>query len=384
MEPSGDAHAAPVIEALLRDHPHLEIVAWGGPRMEAAGATMLGRTADDGVMGVAGITRVGAVRALHNEIDDWAKTRAVAVHVPVDSPSGNYPLAARLKARGARIVNLVAPQLWAWAPWRIKKVRAISDVLLCLLPFEEKWFRERGVPAKYVGHPVLSRPLDPEKMAEMRSNLPPGGPRILILPGSRSGEVRRNARLLVEVFSLIQGRHRAARAVVAASSEANAKLFRDLMGGRVPPAVNVVNASGDHALEGAIEWCELALAVSGTVTLDCARQAKPLIGVYRTSWIEAMLAKFVIRAPHLLLPNIVAGSEIVPEFVPYSGGAAPIAETALTLLGDGRQMARMRDDLRRVAATFDGRDPARDAAAVIARAASGEGLSNAQLDQIVP
>jgi lipid-A-disaccharide synthase len=236
--------------------------------------------------------------------------------------------------------------------------------------------------AKYVGHPVLSRPLDLEKMAEMRSHLAPGGPRILILPGSRSGEVRRNARLFADVFSLIQGRHRAARAVVAASSEANAKLFRDLMGGRMPPAMNVVNASGDHALEGAIEWSELALAVSGTVTLDCTRQAKPLIGVYRTSWIEKVLAKVVIRAPHLLLPNIIAGEEIVPEFVPYSGGPGPIAETAMSLLGDGRQLARMRDDLRKVAATFEGRDPARAAAAVIARAASGEGLSNAQLDQI--
>ena len=304
------------------------------------------------------------------------------MHVPVDSPSGNYPLATRLKAKGARVVNLVAPQLWAWAPWRIKKVRAVSDVLLCLLPFEEKWFRDRGMRAKYVGHPVLSRPLDLEKMAEMRSHLAPGGPRILILPGSRSGEVRRNARLFADVFSLIQGRHRAARAVVAASSEANAKLFRDLMGGRMPPAMNVVNASGDHALEGAIEWSELALAVSGTVTLDCTRQAKPLIGVYRTSWIEKVLAKVVIRAPHLLLPNIIAGEEIVPEFVPYSGGPGPIAETAMNLLGDGRQLARMRDDLRKVAATFEGRDPARAAAAVIARAASGEGLSNAQLDQI--
>lgn len=383
MEPSGDAHAAPVIEALRRDYPHIEIAAWGGPRMEAAGADMRGRTADDGVMGVAGITKVRAVRALHDEIAEWAKSRAVAVHVPVDSPSANYPLAMRLKQGGSRVVNLVAPQLWAWAPWRIKKVRAVSDILLCLLPFEERWFRERGVRAKYVGHPVLSRPLDRAKMAEARANLAPGGPRVLLLPGSRSGEVRRNARLLCDIFSIIQGQHRAARAVVATSNEANAKTFRDLLGGRVPPAMNVVNASGDSVLEGAIDWCELAIAVSGTVTLDCTRQAKPLIGVYRTSWIEALLAKVVIRAPYLLLPNIVAGKEIVPEYVPYAGGAGPIGETALALLGDGRKMARIREDLRKVAATFDGRDPATAAAAIIARTASGETLTNAQLDQIV-
>lgn len=382
MEPSGDAHAAPVIEVLRRDHPDIEVVAWGGPRMEAAGATMLGRTADDGVMGLAGIGRIKQVKALHDEVVDWASRHRVAVHVPVDSPSGNYPLCARLKPMGARIINLVAPQLWAWAPWRIGKVRRLSDVLLCLLPFEERWFRDRGVRAKYVGHPVLSKPLDPAKVAEARAVLAPGGPRILILPGSRSGEVRANARLLSEVFSLIQGRHRAAVAVVVASSDANARIFRELLGGRLPPAMHVVVGGGDHVLEGAIDWCELALAVSGTVSLDCTRQAKPMIGVYRTSWIEAILAKVVVRAPHLLLPNIIAGREIVPEFVPYAGGPSRIAETALDMIGDGRKMARIREDLRRVAASFEGRDPAGVAAEVIARAAAGKGLTNAELDSI--
>jgi len=382
MEPSGDAHAAPVIEAIRRDHPEIEVVAWGGPRMEAAGATMLGRTADDGVMGLAGIGRIRQVKALHDEIVDWASTRRVAVHVPVDSPSGNYPLCARLKPMGTRVVNLVAPQLWAWAPWRIGKVRRLSDVLLCLLPFEERWFRERGVRAKYVGHPVLSKPLDSAKVAEARSVLAPGGPRILILPGSRSGEVRANARLLSETFSLIQNRHRAAVAVVAASSDANARLFRELLGGRLPPAMHLTVATADHVLEGAIDWCELALAVSGTVSLDCTRQAKPMIGVYRTSWIEAVLAKVVVRAPHLLLPNIIAEREIVPEFIPYAGGAGRIAETALAMIGDGRKMARIREDLRRVAAAFEGHDPAHLAAEVIVRAAAGNGLTNAELDSI--
>ena len=111
--------------------------------MEAAGATMLGRTADDGVMGLAGATKVLEVRALHNRVVEWVRANPIAVHMPVDSPSANFPLSARLKPMGVRIVNLVAPQLWAWAPWRIRKVRRISDALLCLLPFEEQWFRSR-------------------------------------------------------------------------------------------------------------------------------------------------------------------------------------------------------------------------------------------------
>jgi lipid-A-disaccharide synthase len=378
MEPSGDAHAAPVIEEIKRNHPDLEPVAWGGPLMEAAGATMLGRTADDGVMGLAGIGRIREVKRLHDEIVEWASARRVAVHMPVDSPSANMPLAARLKPLGARIVNLVAPQLWAWAPWRIGKVRATSEVLLCLLPFEEQWFRSRGVRAKFIGHPVMSRELDKPRIAEERASLPPGGPRIVLLPGSRSGEVKANATLLTDVFSQIQNRHRAAVGVVVASSDANARLFRDRVGGRLPPALHTMVGG----LDGALDWGEMALAVSGTVSLDCTRHAKPVIGVYKTSWLEWLGAKIVIRAPHLLLPNIIAGREIVPEFVPYAGGPGRIAETALDLIGDGRRMARMREDLQALSARFEGRDPAKIAAEVLSRAAAGKGLTNAELDSI--
>ena len=378
MEPSGDAHAAPVIEEIKRNHPDLEPVAWGGPKMEAAGATMLGRTADDGVMGLAGIGRIRQVKKLHDEIVGWAASRRVAVHVPVDSPSANLPLCARLKPTGARIINLVAPQLWAWAPWRITKLKAVSEVLLCLLPFEERWFRERGMRAKFIGHPVLSVPLDPARVADERSTLPPGGPRIVILPGSRSSEVRANARLLAETFSHIQARHRAAVGVVVATTDSNARLFRERLGGRLPPATHITVGG----IDGAIDWCELALAVSGTVSLDCARQAKPMIGIYKTSFLEVLGAKLVIRAPFLLLPNIVAGREIVPEFVPYSGGPARLAEVALDLIGDGRKVARMREDLRAIASQFVGYEPARIASEIISRAAAGKGLTNAELDSI--
>ncbi|MGA1223410.1 MAG: hypothetical protein ACO31E_02450, partial [Phycisphaerales bacterium] len=205
QEPSGDAHAAPVIARLREAYPDIEPVAFGGPRMEAAGARMLGRTADDGVMGLAGATKILEVRALHGRIVKWVRENPIAVHVPVDSPSANLPLCARLKPMGARIVNLVAPQLWAWAPWRIRKLRRISDVLLCLLPFEEEWFRARGVTAKFVGHPVLSQPLDQAALDEEASHLPGGAPRILILPGSRSSEVRRNLQLLLDSYTLIRG-----------------------------------------------------------------------------------------------------------------------------------------------------------------------------------
>jgi lipid-A-disaccharide synthase len=378
QEPSGDAHAAPVIARLREAYPEVEPVAFGGPRMEAAGARMLGRTADDGVMGLAGATKVFEVRALHNRVVDWARQNPVAVHVPVDSPSANFPLCARLKPMGARIANLVAPQLWAWAPWRIRKVRRISDVLMCLLPFEEEWFRTRGVTAKFVGHPVLHTPLDLPQLREQASHLPGGAPRILILPGSRSGEVRRNARLLADAFGLIRGKIASASGLVVASSESNATLVLETLGGQLPVGVHMVTEGIDQG----VAWCDLALAVSGTVSLDCARQAKPVVGVYRTSSIEVAGARLLLRAPNRLLPNIIAGRRIVPEFVPYAGNAEPIAAAALELLTNGVRMQRTREDLKGVAASFAGRDPARICAEIVARMARGEAMSNQILDTI--
>jgi lipid-A-disaccharide synthase len=383
QEPSGDAHAAPVIARLREAYPDIEPVAWGGPKMAAAGATMLGRTADDGVMGLAGISKVAEVKRLHDEIVAWARANPVAVHMPVDSPSANYPLCARLKPLGARVVNLVAPQLWAWAPWRIRKVRRLSDVMLCLLPFEEEWFRSRGVTAKFVGHPVLSKPLDLAQCAEEAKRLPQGSPRVLLLPGSRSSEVRQNGRLLAETFALVRAAMPGARAVAVASNEANAQRFRAELGDKVPEGVDIVVAGREVSLEGALAWCELALAVSGTVSLDCTRQARPVIGVYRTSLPEALGAKLVIRAPSLLLPNILAGRRIVPEFVPYAGNARRIADEALAILGDRARSAQIERDLRAVADQFLGRDPAPIVAEIIAREARGTRVDDAALDEIV-
>ncbi len=383
LEPSGDAHAAPVVARLRAAHPHLRVVAWGGPRMEAAGAEMMGRTADDGVMGLAGLSKVREVRRQHDEIVAWARKDGVAVHMPVDSPSANYPLSARLKPLGARIVNLVAPQLWAWAPWRIGKVRRISDVLLCLLPFEEAWFRSRGVVAKYVGHPVMAKPIDEAAVEVAAARLPRAASRVVLLPGSRSSEVRRNGALLAEAFAGIRRARPGTAGVVVASNARNADLFRNTLAGPLPDGLLVEVGGDGRTLEAALHWAELALAVSGTVSLDCVRQAKPVVGVYRTSRIEAAIAPFVLSMPDRLLPNIVAGRRIVPEFVPFAGGAAPVARAALELREAPDRLAAVVREMAAVRAAFGSHDPSRTAAEVVARSAAGERLSNDDLDGIV-
>lgn len=360
FEPSGDAHAAPVIAQLLREAPHLRVFAWGGPRMQEAGATIIGRTADDGVMGLGAIKRAAEVRREIKRIRQWIREYRVLAVVVVDSPAANFHVAKAVKPTGARVIHLVAPQLWAWGKWRLSKLRRLTDLVLCLLPFEEQWFNDRGVPAKFIGHPVVNRVIDEQQLRETMHGLPQGTPRIAILPGSRTQEVKANIRLLANAFTELQGRFSGATGVIAALNPEIAKLVRKKV--KVFP-------TGMHTVTGQIDtviaWCDLAITVSGTVTLDIARQRKPMIGVYKVGPLAWLGSKLLLRSKFCLLPNLIADREIVPEFVPHVGGAAPIVKWASKYLLDSKNAAIQSEELSRVLLRFANKKPAEEATKLI-------------------
>ncbi len=360
FEPSGDAHAAPVISELRRRRPDLRIHAWGGPRMEAAGAEIVERTSEDGVMGLGGFLKAFEMKRTIDRIDRWAAAHPVALHLPVDSPSANFPICKRLRRRGTRTIHLIAPKVWAWGHWRVRKLQRWSDHVLCILPFEPEWFGERGVEASFIGHPVLSKPIDEAAIAADRGRLPVGDPRILILPGSRSGEIAANLGPQLQAFAAVRSRFPKAVAVILAANERIERLIRERADssatamGSAAKAVSVERGM----LEAAIAWADLAFATSGTVSLDLTRQACPMIGSYAIPAWQMAIANAVVRTPFKLLPNIVAGEEVVPEFVPYRAGlgATPIIEAAMPLLERRHELEAMRGRLESVRATFDGID----------------------------
>lgn len=368
FEPSGDAHAAPVIAELKARDPNLIIYAWGGPKMEAAGATLISSTCDDGAMGLDGLKKISAVRSEIQKLKRWVTQHRVVVHVPVDSPAANFPICKHLKPKGVRIAHLVAPQLWAWGAWRIKKLRACTDCVMCLLPFEEQWFRSRQVPAKFIGHPVINRELDTDSVKSREKTMPQGSPRLLLLPGSRSSEVKRNLSLLVGSFVELSDRNRGCAGLIVAANDRLARLIRSLIRD-MPVGLHIV--VGD--IDAAIHWCDLALTVSGTVSLDLTRQSRPMVGVYRTGFISWLGAKIMLRTPYRLLPNIIADREIVPEFVPAPPwmGPRPIVDAATVFLKDSKNVAIAAEALRRVALRFHGKDPSRAAADIIMRLVDG-------------
>ena len=346
FEPSGDRLAAPVIEALRARRPDLSIYAWGGPQMEAAGAQLVGRTADDGALGFGALAHVRKVRRTIKEIGRWIKSCRLVLHVPVDSPAANIHVCVQARQAGARIVHLAAPKMWAWGERRVKKLRPNTDHLLCLLPFEPQWFGERGIKGTFVGHPAINRELDPAALKAAAGALAPGGPRLLILPGSRSQEIRRQLPLFLQSWDIVRQHHNRAVAIIVAATPQVATMIKAYD----TPGARVLNGRLDEA----ISWCNLALACSGTVTLNLLRQCCPMLGVYRATRLGCLTAKLVLKTPYRLLPNIVAGQEIVPEYVPYCGGASPLAEKILYLLQDSRRLEAQRAAQRVALAKFKG------------------------------
>ena len=368
FEPSGDAHAAPVIAALRAARPDLVIHAWGGPKMRAADANVVETTGHNAAMGAGALAKIAEHRAINRRIDRWlADHPEVALHVPVDSPAANFPICEIARRHGLRVVHLVAPQIWAWGPWRIHKLRRLTDFVLCLLPFEEEYFASRGVPAAFIGHPVMTEahaPVDPQGgSSATASPLPGGSPRLALLPGSRASEIRHNLRSMVAIATALREErgHRSLVAAIAAVDGEKAALARQVAP-ELPPYVSL------HAgrLGDILRWADAALVCSGTATLDVARAGVPMVVMYRTSRVPWLLVgRWLLRTPHRALPNVVAARRIVPEFIPHFGPDAPIVAALNELLSRPERAAAQRDELRRLTAMFEGFDPARRAAEII-------------------
>lgn len=366
FEPSGDEHASVVIAELLRRRPTLEVFAWGGARMERAGATVVERTGDDAIMGLPGPAKIREHQRINERIRRWLEAHPVALHVPVDSPSANFPICAMAKKRGIAVVHLVAPQIWAWGPWRIKKLRALTDLVLCVLPFEEGWFTTKGVPARFIGHPLFDHPLVEAELDAQVEGFPGGSPRIAIMPGSRPGELRESFPVMLTAYRRIKAAYAGACAVVAATNERTREGLARAAAehGGLPPGMMIASARTDAIAR----WCDAAIVVSGTVTLQVARHGRPMVVFYRLGRLPAFIfPRFLMTAKFFALPNLVAGEQIVPERFLSSADPTPILEPLLELLSSPERLEAQRRNLADVTGRFRGMVASQEAATAILR-----------------
>ncbi len=355
-EHSGDALGAAVIPALRQMHPGASFVGIGGARMAAAGCRLLADPTARSAM------LIGAVRQAHywygllGQIKQELKSHRPDVVVPIDSPTINLRIANMAKKAGLPVCFYVAPQLWAWAEWRMGKVRSSVDTLCCILPFEESYFKKHNVNAVYVGHPMFDLPADLPENDPANIDPPlPGmagrgstgngehldAPRVALLPGSRTGEIQNNLPPMLEMISEIKGRFPRVSFVAAAASEQRAWQIRHHLR-RVNTPVDIRVGMTDAI----IRWSDLVLSVSGTATLQIAKHHKPMLVMYALAAYKwHLLGRHLIRTRYMSLVNILADKEIVPEYMPFYGSPLPMAREAIELLSHPEQRAAMARDL---------------------------------------
>jgi lipid-A-disaccharide synthase len=265
-----------------------------------------------------------------------------------DSPDFHLRLASRLRRLGIPVIYLVAPQIWAWRKGRIRYLRRDITRLLCIFPFEEEYFRPRGVDAIYIGHPLtrIVRPALTRDEFFKKHRLPPTRPLVTLLPGSRPGEIGRHLRILPGTVDRIN-RGTAATFVLASPPGLKQKLGASFFTERIgrSPIQHIEGETWD-----AVAHADVALAASGTVTIEAAILRTPMIAFYKVSPLSWWMGRHLVDVPFFSMVNLVAGRRIVPELIQGDLTEATLASEAVALLASADARERMKRDLAEVAA----------------------------------
>jgi len=370
-EPSGDAHAAALVEALAR-RAEVRVNAIGGPRLEAAGARIVFPAGEVAVVGLSEALRAlpALARAYVRTKRLWKRDRP-DIFVPVDFPGFNLRLARLAFSLDVPVVYYIPPQVWAWGAGRVDVMKKTLAGAAVILPFEESIYRRKGIRVRYVGHPLVDSVRPRTDRASFRSahGFAPDVPLVALLPGSRQHEVRRLLPAMVESFKRLKRRRPECRGAVgladAIPERKASRLVREL-------GLNLPVLKGmTHDLVNA---SDVVLAASGTVTLEAAILGKPLVIIYATSRITYAVARRLVRTRHIGLVNLVAGERVAPEFVQDEVEPAVLAGELESLLFDRERRERAVQALDRVRAKLGGPGASDRAAEFVLEVAGEVGL----------
>ncbi len=350
-EPSGDIHGANLVRALQQLCPDVECTGFGGDHMEQAGCRLLYPLSRFAVMWfLRAILNLRVYFRLLKQADRFFADERPDAVVLVDCPGFNWHVARKAHARGIPVFYFVPPQLWAWAGWRVKKMRRWVDHVLCNLPFEQEWYRQHGVAAVHVGHPYFDelheQILDRNLIQQQRQK---NGRIIAILPGSRHQELDRNLSSLLDAARRIHAVRPDVRFLVAClRPDQQQRVEREAQGLGLPIEVH----SGKTP--EIIELAESCIAVSGSVSLELLYREKPSVILYRIRWIDLRIGRLFMRCPFITLVNLLAGKEIFPEYLTDRCEAKAISEHILRWLNNPAEHARICAELRSLRERFAG------------------------------
>jgi lipid-A-disaccharide synthase len=368
-EASADLHASHALEELRRLRPGLHAFGVGGPRLREAGLEALAPAEDISVMGIAEVLpKLPRILGILRGLARAAAERRPRAALLVDLPDFNLRLAKRLKKLGVPVVYYVSPTIWAWRQGRAKKIAKVVDRMLCILPFEERFYEGTGVSARFVGHPLAERP--PPASAEVyRRELGLSASRttVALVPGSRPSELRRIFPAMLDAAERIRASRPDVQFVVPVAPTLAAEQLAPYLGSHATIDVKLV----DGHTEEVVGASDAALVKSGTSTLEAALMLRPMVVVYKLSWLSYLVGRLLVRIAHFALVNILAGRGLVPELLQREASPERMAAEIERLLGDGAAREAQLDGLRAVRASLGEPGAARRVAEEVAGVMGG-------------
>jgi len=354
-EASGDLLAAELVAALRTQLPDATFFGAGGPKMSAAGMELAFDLTQNAVTGITDILKnVFKFRRLFNQLLALAVERKPDVIIGVDYGGFNLRFGHAVKehvrknpgAWNPKIVQFVSPQVWGSRPWRANKLAADYDLLLSIFPFEKDWYARR-VPqlrVEFVGHPMVNRFAmeDGSQKLEVGVKNPPT---VLLLPGSRRGELQKHLPPMLGALKLIQGKLPAAKAKMVLPDESLVQLAKSL-GVTADVEIQIGN------LPQALAEADVAIASTGTVTMECAFFGVPTVTLYILSWLNYQIGIRILTSKWLTMPNILADEVVFPEFLQYDATPENLSRAALELLQDESRRKKIKSQLASIVASL--------------------------------
>src|SRR5918994_1496010 len=333
-ETSGDNLGAHLIEALRARLPDARFAGIAGPRMIAAGCEAWERSDDLAVMGLFEIVpHLPRLLRIRRNLLAQVLAQRPDVYVGVDAKEFNLRVALRLKAQEIRTVQYVSPQIWAWRQGRVRTIGRAVDLVLCLLPFEKRFYDEHGVRAVFVGHPLADQiplNLDP-RAARTALQLDPDGAYVALLPGSRQGEVARLSPDFAATVAWLHRQRKELRFIAALANVGARRAFAAaLEAAGVRDRVTLVDGNAQSVMAAS----DVVLLASGTATLEATLVKRPMVVAYRLSLLTTFLLKTLklFKAPFFAQPNLLAGRQVVPEYFNDEVRADVLGPAVLTQL----------------------------------------------------
>ena len=338
-EASGDLHAARLLTELQKLAPGLQVFGLGGREMRATGAELIAESAEISVVGISEVIRIlPRARKIFRDLLAEVDRRQTRMALLIDFPDFNLRLAKALRQRGVSVFYYISPQVWAWRRGRVKTISRLIQRMLVILPFEVDFYRQHGVDAVHVGHPLIDEV--PELEQRWDSHGEAEEPfSIALLPGSRDSEIRANLPAMLAAAKELQGRISCEFRLIKAATVSDESLASEIAASELE--IDIVRGDRFQAIADS----HLAVCASGTATLEVGLLGTPMVVVYRVSPWTYLLGRLLVSLPHIALVNLVLNRRTVPELLQRNASPERIADTAAAILSDRDRIRTMRSEL---------------------------------------